>query len=418
VKGAGNTFLRGIETLLLEAGDLAAPCTLRESAGLRVDLDALPPVLESAPDVDRLYLRIQCEGLAVGDLWIDRPLDFPRGELALLILRRFGLDDRLDARESLHPGARLAQGGLQHLASRVPRLLQAAREIPDAVCERQRPRAERHVRHWQQVEAGRSPPVALHAECEPAATGLHGESPAVQCRDARQIPVLMYHSIAAEGPASLAQWRLNPCLLEEQLAYLQGEGYRSVTSRDLVTFLHAGTLLPGQPVLLTFDDGYLDFLETAWPLLQRYGFTADVFLVTDRVGGSADWDRSHGTPAPLMGWAEIAGLHRAGVNFGSHFATHRRCSHLTTHELVEEAARSRAAIEARLACPVTSMAIPFGAWDERLVTAVRWAGYEIGFTTADGTVSAGMQPLTLPRIEVIGGQSTFEFACRLERAVA
>jgi hypothetical protein len=64
------------------------------------------------------------------------------------------------------------------------------------------------------------------------------------------------------------------------------------------------------------------------------------------------------------------------------------------------------------------MAIPFGAWDERLVTAVRWAGYEIGFTTADGTVSAGMQPLTLPRIEVIGGQSTFEFACRLERAVA
>ena len=435
---AGNDFLRRVETLLLEASDLETPCTLQVSAGLRVDLDALPSVIESAPHVDRLYLRVVCDGRIVDAMWIERPLDLQRGELALLLLRRWALDHLLDGQEGFRGAAQMVAAGLRivrqrasgelrsldvpaawQLATRLPGLRRAARVMPHAVAEREHPRALRHARYWRELEMSRSQAAPRRADADAKLADASVARSSDQAGgSAWRIPVLMYHSIAAEGPASLAQWRLHPRLLDEQLAYLQRQGYRSVTSRDLAAFLRNGQAPAGRPVLLTFDDGYRDFLLTAWPLLQRYGFTADVFLVTDRVGGSADWDRSHGAPAPLMGWAEIARLQRAGVNFGSHFATHRRCSRLSTHELVEESARSRAAIEAQLECPVNSMAIPFGTWDERLVSALRWAGYEIGFTTADGTVSAGMRPLTLPRIEVFGGQSTAAFARRLESAVA
>ena len=63
--------------------------------------------------------------------------------------------------------------------------------------------------------------------------------------------------------------------------------------------------LPGRAVLITFDDGYLDFLTYAWPLLKSYGFSATVFLVTDEVGRSNSWDRVYGEEVPLLGWKEI-----------------------------------------------------------------------------------------------------------------
>ena len=68
--------------------------------------------------------------------------------------------------------------------------------------------------------------------------------------------------------------------------------------------------LPGRAVCLTFDDGYQDFAEVAWPLLQRYGFGATVFLVADLVARAVAWDAHHGPPAPLMGWATVGRLAR------------------------------------------------------------------------------------------------------------
>ena len=58
---------------------------------------------------------------------------------------------------------------------------------------------------------------------------------------------------------------------------------------------------PGKWLALTFDDGYQDFADAAWPLLQRYGFSATVFLVTDHVGGHAEWDREYGEPRTVDG---------------------------------------------------------------------------------------------------------------------
>src|SRR5262249_3220676 len=133
-----------------------------------------------------------------------------------------------------------------------------------------------------------------------------------------RVPVLAYHRIAADGPPGLARYRIPPSRFEAQLRLLRRHGYHPISSAELGWFIGARQPLPGRPVLITFDDGYMDFREAAWPILRANDFTAEVFMPTDLVGGAADWDAAYGPPAPLLSWEDAAALTKEGVVFGSH----------------------------------------------------------------------------------------------------
>ena len=237
---------------------------------------------------------------------------------------------------------------------------------------------------------------------------------ATSCSDiASHIPVLMYHSIADEGPAELGQWRMSPKKLAEQMDYLKENGFYSVNSADILAVLRGEKQLPGKPVMLSFDDGYSNFFDCAWPIIKKRGFTAEVFLVTDYVGGHAEWDSRFGSPAKLMDWKTIRELQGQGVTFGSHLASHRRADELTVDEMIEESTRSRSTLEAQLQTRINSVAMPFGVWDQRLLKVFAETGYEIGLTTVDGWVTMGMNPLSLPRVEVVGDETVKSFSQKL-----
>lgn len=213
------------------------------------------------------------------------------------------------------------------------------------------------------------------------------------------VPVLTYHRIADEPDPARRRWAVTPEAFREQLGWLRRHGYRSVGSAELAVGLRSGVSFAGRPVLITFDDGYEDFAEAAWPALRAMDFLAEVFLVVDLVGRSASWDRDG---APLMGWERIAALAQEGARFGSHLCSHRRPSTLTTRELAEELARSRATIEARLGRPALSVAAPHGGVDDRFLRLAAAAGYEAAFSTRPGRVRLGDHPLKLRRLEVSG----------------
>ena len=220
----------------------------------------------------------------------------------------------------------------------------------------------------------------------------------------RNLPVLMYHQIAADGPQALAPYRLHPDHFEAQLRYLRRHGYRSI---DLATWVEALRRGPGEvfgrAVIFTFDDGYLDFARTAWPLLQKYGFGATVFLVADRIGGAADWDARFGEPAPLMDWPTIRRLAAQGVVFGAHSCTHPHLERLGSKALVTELERSRAIIETGLGRPIDSMAYPFGGVDSLVRNAAAAAGFRTAVTLTHGLSRYGDDPLLLPRLDMAGG---------------
>lgn len=229
-----------------------------------------------------------------------------------------------------------------------------------------------------------------------------------------RIPVLMYHRIATDGPARLATYRLSPRSFQEQMLWLRRNGYHTINSEQLARSIARNEPFVGRPVLITFDDGYQDFAEQAWPILQRNDFSPEVFVVTDLVGKRAEWDVSFGPPAPLMNAATIVSLAAEGVSFGSHLASHPRSDGLSTFELAEELLRSRFQLEKWLGRSVTSLAAPFGCTDQRLRILAAECGYTVGFNTVNRVSTLKDDPLDLPRIEVRGDCTLDMFAASLE----
>ncbi|MBD0288145.1 MAG: polysaccharide deacetylase family protein, partial [Flavisolibacter sp.] len=167
----------------------------------------------------------------------------------------------------------------------------------------------------------------------------------------QKLPILMYHSVDPKGETR-NRYCIHPQSFEEQLQYLRDSGYYCATLNDWSNAATARRPLPGLAVIITFDDAYLDFYHHAWPLLKKYGFTATVFLVADHIGKTASWLKPYNKEVPLMRWEEIRRLRDEGVEFGSHSATHRALTALSSEDIVLEGATSRTIIQSALGIPV------------------------------------------------------------------
>jgi peptidoglycan/xylan/chitin deacetylase (PgdA/CDA1 family) len=228
-----------------------------------------------------------------------------------------------------------------------------------------------------------------------------------------RLPILMYHRVAPAGSAAMTRYRVSPEAFEGQLCYLRDAGYYSVSLEEWAAAAEAKKPLAGRAVLITFDDGYLDFQTHAWPLLRRYGFTATVFLVTDAIGQSNAWDWVHGEEIPLLGWQDIGRLQSEGFEFGSHSAGHQALTTLSPTDVVCEGARSRTMLERQLGVPITAFAYPYGDTDQVVQHLIGACGYIFGLSCRPGLSRFGDSLLALPRIEVTGADRFQDFIAKL-----
>jgi peptidoglycan/xylan/chitin deacetylase (PgdA/CDA1 family) len=231
--------------------------------------------------------------------------------------------------------------------------------------------------------------------------------------ESTRLPILMYHRVAPRGEAATERWRLRPDHFEEQLAHLRENEYRSLTFAQWRAAADRRDPIPERSVILTFDDGYADFADHALPLLERYGFGATVFLVTDLVGGTNSWDQRFGETIALMDWPEIEALHRAGVEFGSHSSRHHPLVALSPEELGRDLCRSRIAFHERLGVSVRTVCYPYGLHDSGVVAVAAACGFHYGVTTEEWRASFTDETLRLPRLEVAGTESLADFAAKL-----
>ena len=224
-------------------------------------------------------------------------------------------------------------------------------------------------------------------------------------------PVLMYHQVGPHRPGSpLNRWRVPEEDFLWQLDALARRGYRGIALRDLLDARSA----QARRAVLTFDDGYRGVLERALPALLSHGFSATVFVVADKIGGVNDWDAE--TPGePILSADKIRALHAAGVEIGSHGATHRALTGLSGDELHREVAGSRDTLERLLGAPVTSFCYPFGEFDDRVVEAVRAAGYRAATVIRGGISPDLSDPFRLKRVSVRGTNTRLDFTLALTR---
>jgi peptidoglycan/xylan/chitin deacetylase (PgdA/CDA1 family)/ubiquinone/menaquinone biosynthesis C-methylase UbiE len=221
-------------------------------------------------------------------------------------------------------------------------------------------------------------------------------------RQTCSLPILAFHRVAPTGAPALAPYRVTPEAFEEQLRFLREAGFYSVTLADWQTAMAARRPLPGRALAITFDDGFRDFYQYAFPLLKKYGFSATVFLVADLIGKSNLWDAAYGEEIPLMGWEEIRQLRAEGVQFGSHSASHPYLASLTTDEIRQEGMRSRTLLERGLGVPVTAFAYPYGDFDAAVEDIIEACGYTVALSCQAELSRFQDRPLALPRIEING----------------
>ncbi len=228
--------------------------------------------------------------------------------------------------------------------------------------------------------------------------------------------VLCYHALSPDWHADLST---TPERFQSQIALLAGRGYRGASFTEVVR-----SRPRERTVAVTFDDAYRSVLSIARPILDRLGFPATVFAPTNGIeaGGPLSWpgvDQWIGGPHEReltpMTWAELRGLADAGWEIGSHTRSHPHLTELDDAELENELSSSKAACEARLGAPCTSLAYPYGDVDGRVVAATARAGYEVA-AALPGRL-AGEDPLCWPRIGVYRVDDARRFRMKISPAI-
>ena len=185
------------------------------------------------------------------------------------------------------------------------------------------------------------------------------------------IPILTYHSIDASGSViSVA-----PQKFREQMEFLKRNKFPVVPLSLVAAWMRGEDKIPDGAVAITFDDGFLNFYESAFPVLQDCGFPATVFLVAGHCGGRNNWYGQHtGIPVmDLMGWDRISELSRSGVDFGSHTMNHPDLSRCSAAQAADEIAQSCEMIQKQTAKPPLFFAYPYGVRSEASADIVRRA---------------------------------------------
>jgi len=228
------------------------------------------------------------------------------------------------------------------------------------------------------------------------------------------VPVFFYHRI---GPLAANDTSRRLTVTPERFGFqmwlMAKLGYSTITMDQLCSSLSEGKL-PDRKFVISFDDGFADLYDFALPILERWHFSAIVYLVTDRIGQTNGWDDGLGFPLqPLLDWDHVRSMQARGIEFGSHTATHARLTNFDDRALRDELARSRDTIAEHLNAPPRHFCYPYGACDNRVAEAVQAAGYASAVTTHKGRVRQGCQPLLLPRVKISKGTGNLRFCFNL-----
>jgi peptidoglycan/xylan/chitin deacetylase (PgdA/CDA1 family) len=227
----------------------------------------------------------------------------------------------------------------------------------------------------------------------------------------RHIPILMYHKVGANAPT---QWWVRTADFREQMRALKKAGYRSVHLKDIYNHKMKKGNLPFHPVVVTFDDGYYNFLTEAFPALEEQGFTATLFIITGRTAdtearrmdNSCDGGSESRHRAEYLIWPEIVHLARQGVEIGSHTITHPNLTRLEKADLEKEIRESKTILENKLGMPVETFCYPGGKRNGAVIETVKNAGCKAAVIVYPGIEnSETMDMFNLKRICIRPGVS-------------
>ncbi|MGB9877457.1 MAG: polysaccharide deacetylase family protein [bacterium] len=203
------------------------------------------------------------------------------------------------------------------------------------------------------------------------------------------VPILMYHHIRIPPAGAKRIERILTVTPEDflkQMQVLYNAGYKTISLKDLFKRNWK------KRFIITFDDGYKDVIQEAYPILASFGFKATVFVIVNEVD----------KPGHLTWW-DIKFLESQGWEIGSHTLTHRNLCHLSTLDQWEEIYESKRILEGRLGHPIYFFSYPAGRFNEGVINLLKKAGYLGAVTTIPGKINRLEDIYKLKRVRINGG---------------
>jgi peptidoglycan/xylan/chitin deacetylase (PgdA/CDA1 family) len=220
----------------------------------------------------------------------------------------------------------------------------------------------------------------------------------------------MYHQVADISrkldPLGLA---VPPGQFEQQMSYLARNGYSCLTLPEAVRHFREGGRATARSFVLTFDDGYQDVQSMACPILEKFGFTATVFLVVGCMGSPSNWWGQEGARSgQLLSRVEARHLARQGYILGSHTLSHPFLTLLDDQSAFEEIQNSRVLLQEQLELQVDFFSYPYSQSDARIERLVESAGY----TAACAGDSEPLSVFHLWRVPCLRDDTILSFALK------
>ncbi len=215
------------------------------------------------------------------------------------------------------------------------------------------------------------------------------------------IPILLYHSISDGGTDAFRMWTVSPERFASHMEYLSGDGFTALTVTELGSRFDNGLPLPDKPIVITFDDGFADFVVFAEPTLRRHNLPVTLYITTKYVGETSRWlERQGEGDRPFLTWKEIATLDEDLVEIGAHGHTHAMLDALSPREATIEIQESKRILEEHIGKPVVSFAYPHGYSSSRVRRTVRDVGFTSACMVAHALSSSAADRFAMPRIVV------------------
>lgn len=233
----------------------------------------------------------------------------------------------------------------------------------------------------------------------------------------RPIPVLVYHQID-EAPPKGRPFRslyVSPGAFARQMKLLKLLGYTGLSMSGLQPYLQGQR--SGKVVGITFDDGYLNNLTHALPVLARNGFSSTCYAVSGLAGQTNRWDEDIGiAQTPLMDAAQMRQWVAGGQEIGSHTRSHVNLPDLDDAACFAEISIGKTELETILDKPVRHFCYPYGRFEPRHVDMARDQGFVTATTTQRSRCRADTDMLKIPRVPVVRSTSLPVFWLKIASA--
>lgn len=217
-----------------------------------------------------------------------------------------------------------------------------------------------------------------------------------------RVRVLAYHSIGNHVNTDVLGLRINQDDFRNQMQSLKDWNYEVIDMDTLFRELPFFKKSEKSYIILTFDDGYKDFVTHVLPILKEYGYPVTLFVNIEYLEGirpkkiSGYWENWE-----KMSWSDLKAIKtNSQVKIGSHGYSHKRLNRLSNEELIKEIKFSKTILENELGERIDFFAYPHGVYNEACLVALKESGYKAAFTGKPGLFDSLSNIYEIKRTEI------------------